>query len=400
MPIRVVVPKELTPKEARVALVPDSVSRLLKLGFEVVVETGAGRGAHFSDEQYQNAGARLAPASSLYQDADIILKVQPPLDEEIDRFPSGSILIGFIHPYRNIERLRRLSQKKLTCFAMESIPRITRAQSMDALSSQATVNGYKAALLAANLTTRFFPMLTTAAGTIRPSKVLVLGAGVAGLQAIATAQRLGAVVEAYDVRPAAKEEVESVGAKFLSTGVSAESTGGYARELTAEEKTKEQEMVAEHIRQADVVITTAHVPGRPAPKLIPEEMVDGMKPGSVIIDVSVDSGGNCSLTRPGEMVERNGVKIVGIEHLTSELSTHASEMYSKNLFYFVNHLSQGGKTLDFDRKDEILSEALLLDQGEVCHESTRSLLSSHPPSPPGGDGRLPAGGAAGGEGGS
>lgn len=383
MPIRVLVPQESSPKEARVALIPETVGRLVKMGFEVGVERGAGEASYYSDELYEKAGARLESSGpSLFQKAEILLKVQPPLEGEIAEFPEGITVIGFFYPHRHPERIPLLQKKKVNYFAMELIPRISRAQAMDALSSQATVNGYRSALLGADLSPRFFPMLTTAAGTIRPAKVLVLGAGVAGLQAIATARRLGAVVEAYDVRASSKEEVESLGAKFITSGVEAEAKGGYARELSPDERKKEQEKVAEHICGADVVITTAHVPGRPAPKLVTEEMVARMRPGSVIIDVSAESGGNCSLTLLGEVVEKNGVKIFGPENLPSSLPTHASEMYSKNLYHFLSHLTQNGKTLEFDLKDEIVSDSLALHQGEIRHGPTRALVSSYSPSPP------------------
>lgn len=375
MSIRVVVPKERTPKEARVALVPDTVGRLVKLGFEVWVEAGAGALSHFSDAQYLKAGAQVKSSDSAFlSQAQVLLKVQPPLEEEIAELPEGVLILGFFFPYRFPTRIKLLNEKKASCLALELIPRISRAQTMDALSSQATVNGYKAALLGANLTCRFFPMLTTAAGTIRPSRVLVMGAGVAGLQAIATAQRLGAIVEAYDIRATAKEEVESLGAKFISTGVNAEGKGGYARELTEDERKQEQAKVVEHLLQADVVITTAHVPGKPAPKLISEGMVKQMKPGSVIIDISAESGGNCVLTRLGELVEWNSVRILGPDHLPSSLATHASEMYAKNLFHFLNLATQSGKTLELDLKDEIIAESLLCHRGTIRHEPIRRLV--------------------------
>ncbi|MDO8528173.1 MAG: Re/Si-specific NAD(P)(+) transhydrogenase subunit alpha [Deltaproteobacteria bacterium] len=360
MAIRLAVPKEHEQNEKRVALVPDVALRLIQKGFEICLESNAGLNAGFPDALYEKAGVKIEKdRGALFKNAQVILTVQTPGEEEIAAFSTGQIVIGFISEHRHPKRVAKMREKKIVSFAMELIPRVTRAQSMDALSSQSTVAGYKAALIAANLSGRFFPMLTTAAGTIRPVKALIFGAGVAGLQAIATAKRLGAVVEAYDVRRAVKEQVQSLGARFLEIAVDAESQGGYARELTPEEKKLEQEMVSQHVGQADVVITTAQIPGRPAPRLITEEMVAQMKPGSVIIDMAAESGGNCSLTKPGETIDKNGVTIFGPINLPSLLPFHASEMYSKNIFNFLNLLTKEGKSLEPDWKDEIIAKSVL-----------------------------------------
>ena len=372
MAVRVGVPKETTPGERRVALVPDVAARLIKLGAEVLVQRGAGAATHYPDEAYE--GCRLVDdAAALLGEADVVLKVQPPSLEEIDAMREGATLIGFLAPHRDPERVARLRDRRITAFAMELVPRISRAQSMDALSSQAAVAGYKAALLAANLTGRFFPMLTTAAGTIRPAKVLVIGAGVAGLQAIATARRLGAMVEAYDVRPATREQVESLGARFVDTGVAAEGEGGYARELTEEEKRKVAEAIARHVAAADAVITTAAVPGRPAPRILTREMVEGMKPGSVVVDLAAETGGNCELTRAGEQVEHGGVTVYGPLNVPSMLAYHASEMYSRNLYNFLALMLKDG-ALAPDWEDEVVRDTALTREGAICHEPTRRLV--------------------------
>lgn len=375
MSIALAVPKETEEGEKRVALVPESAARLVKAGFDVAVEAGAGRGATFSDDDYTTAGARIVSDSrQLFQGADIVVKVQPPSASEIGTLKEDSILVGFLAPQRFPERVALLRDRKITAFAMELIPRITRAQNMDALSSQATVAGYKAALIAANLTARFFPMLTTAAGTIRPVRALVLGAGVAGLQAIATCRRLGAVVEAYDVRSAVKEQVESLGAHFLDTHIDAQAEGGYARELTEDERKREQEMVSDHVARADVVITTAQVPGRQAPRLISEAMVARMKSGSVIVDMAAEQGGNCAHTRAGETVHQNGVAIFGPVNLPSQLAVHASEMYSRNVTHFLLLMTKEGKTLEIDFADAVLAGSVLTHAGEVKHTPTWRMI--------------------------
>jgi len=375
MAIKIAVPKEEAPGERRVALVPEVAGKLVRQGHAVAVESGAGVGAHYLDDAYEKVGAQLVEQrAELLGGAQIVLKVQPPTEDEIDALPEGAVLIGFMYPHRYPERVAKMRDKKLTVFAMELVPRITRAQAMDALSSQATVAGYKAALIAADTIDRFLPMLTTAAGTIRPAQVLVLGAGVAGLQAIATAKRLGAVVSAYDVRRAAGEQVRSLGAKFLELEIDAEAEGGYARELTEEEKAKERAMVEEAIVAADIVITTANIPGRRAPVLVTKAMVERMKPGSVIVDLAAESGGNCEVTRPGETVQVGDVRVVGPLNLPSALAVHASEMYAKNLHNFLELIltEEGGLELDWD--DEILAGSVLVHAGEIKHAPTRELV--------------------------
>ncbi|HGY10510.1 MAG TPA: Re/Si-specific NAD(P)(+) transhydrogenase subunit alpha [Oceanithermus profundus] len=375
MAIKIAVPKEEAPGERRVALVPEVAGKLIKQGHTVAVERGAGVGAHYLDDAYEKAGAVLESSRpELLSGAQIVLKVQPPSEDEIEAMPEGAVLIGFMYPHRYPERVAKMRDKKLTVFAMELVPRITRAQAMDALSSQATVAGYKAALIAADTIDRFLPMLTTAAGTIRPAQVLVLGAGVAGLQAIATAKRLGAVVSAYDVRRAAGEQVRSLGAKFLELEIDAEAEGGYARELTEEEKAKEREMVEQAIVAADIVITTANIPGRRAPILVTKDMVERMKPGSVIVDLAAESGGNCEVTQPGETVEVGVVRVVGPLNLPSALAVHASEMYAKNLQNFLELiLTEEGK-VELDWDDEILAGSVLVHAGEIKHAPTRELV--------------------------
>ena len=372
MPMKLAVPKETAPGERRVALDPSVVTKLTKLGLEVLAEKGAGDAAHFPDDAYGDA--RLVDdAGALCGEADIVVKVAPPSVEEVQRMKDGATLVGFFHAHKNPDLIKAMQAKRITSFAMELIPRISRAQSMDALSSQASIGGYKAAIMGADLSCRFFPMLTTAAGTIRPSKVLVIGAGVAGLQAIATARRLGAMVEAYDVRSATKEQVESLGAKFLDLGVKAEGEGGYARELTEDEKKQQQEALAKFISQCDVLITTAAIPGRPSPKLIPAAMVDGMKPGAVIVDLAAEGGGNCELTRPGETIEHNGVIIHGPLNIPSQVALHASEMYAKNLLNFLSpHINEGEFKPDWE--DEIIAKSCLTHAGEIKHEATRKAV--------------------------
>jgi NAD(P) transhydrogenase subunit alpha len=337
-----------------VALVPDAVSRLSAAGFEVVVEPGAGSEASFPDAAYGDAGASVSGA---VWDADAVAKVRKPTAEEIGRLRSGQVLVGFLEPLTDTAGIERLAERGVHAFAMESIPRITRAQSMDALSSQATVSGYKAVLIAADRLPRFFPMLMTAAGTVAPAKVLILGAGVAGLQAIATAHRLGAVVAGFDVRPVVREQVESLGATFLDLGIVGEETaGGYARELTEDEQRRQQEALEERIPDYDALITTALIPGRAAPRLIPATAVAKMRPGSVIVDLAAETGGNCELTDPGDVVERDGVTIVGLTNLPSTMPFHASQLYARNVSSLLQHLAPEGElTLDWD--DEITAGA-------------------------------------------
>jgi len=345
------VPRETAPGERRVALVPDVASRLVGAGFTVAVERGAGTSAGFDDGEYEAAGASVVDA--VLGQAEAIVMVQKPSAEQIGRLRSGDVLVAFLQPLTDAEGIERLRTQGVVAFAMESIPRITRAQPMDALSSQATVGGYKAVLLAAERLPKFFPMLTTAAGTVPPAKVLVLGAGVAGLQALATARRLGAVVSGFDVRPVVKEQVESLGATFLDLGIRGEETeGGYAAELTSEQQAVQQAALEARLPEFDVVITTAAVPGRPAPKLIPETAVRAMRPGSVIVDLAAETGGNCALTKPGEEVEESGVTIVGLLNLPSTMPTHASQLYARNVMALLQHLAPEGE-LKLDWDDEI-----------------------------------------------
>ena len=336
------------------ALVPDVISRLVQGGFEVAVERGAGVAASFPDDAYLGAGAEMVAD---VWDADGVVKVRKPTAAEIELVQEGQVLIGFLEPLTDQAGIERLAERGAHAFAMESIPRITRAQAMDALSSQATVSGYKAVLLAADHLPRFFPMLMTAAGTVAPAKVLVLGAGVAGLQAIATARRLGAVVAGFDVRPVVREQVESLGATFLELGIIGEETaGGYARELTEEEQRHQQEELAERIPDYDVVITTALIPGRPAPKLIPAEAITRMRQGSVIVDLAAESGGNAEVTEPGAIVERDGVTVIGTTNLPSGMPFHASQLYARNVSELLQHLAPEGE-LRLDWEDEITAAA-------------------------------------------
>ena len=369
MPIRLGVPKEIEQGERRVALVPSVAERFNKLGVELLLETGAGAGSYHPDSSYD--GVTIAgSASELYQQADLILKIQPPTEAEIAQIREGATVASMMLPYRYPERVRKLRDRKILSFAMELVPRISRAQGMDVLSSQASIAGYKAVLMAADRYGGFFPMLTTAAGTIRPAKVLVIGAGVAGLQAIATAKRLGAMVEGYDVRGATREQVESLGAKFVDTGVSADGAGGYARELTEEEKQKQQSVLETHIAAADVVITTAAIPGRPSPKIIGKAVVEQMKPGAVIVDLAAEGGGNCEVTDPGNQVIHNDVIVFGPLNVPSTLPVHASEMYSKNLLNFLTPMIENGEFKP-DWDDEVIADSTLTRDGEIKHAATR-----------------------------
>lgn len=373
MPVRVGVPKELFSGERRVALDPSVAERFIKLGAEIIIEKGAGKGAHFSDTAYTDKVRLVDDAATVYANADIILKVQPPTPDEVAALRDGAVIISFMQPHRQTEMVAQLRDRNITSFAMELVPRISRAQSMDALSSQASIAGYKVALMAASLASVFFPMLTTAAGTVRPAKAVIIGAGVAGLQAIATCKRLGAQVEAYDIRAAAKEQVESLGAKLIDTGVSAEGQGGYARELTAEEKKKQADVLAKHIAAANVVISTAAIPGRPAPKIITTAMVEAMKPGAVIVDLAADSGGNCELTQPGETYEYKDIIIHGPVNIPSMIPVHATEMYAKNLYNFISPMIKNGE-LALDWNDEVIAQSALTHAGEIRHAPTRKLV--------------------------
>ncbi|HKA25974.1 MAG TPA: Re/Si-specific NAD(P)(+) transhydrogenase subunit alpha [Gaiellaceae bacterium] len=361
--MKVGVPRETAAGERRVALVPESIKRLAGGGFEVAVERGAGQAASFPDSDYEEAGASLVDEA---YSSDAVAKVQPPSAEEAARLRDGQVLIGFLQPLTDAQGIDRLSERGVVAFAMESIPRITRAQAMDALSSQATVSGYKAAVLAADQLPKFFPMLMTAAGTVAPAKVLVVGAGVAGLQAIATARRLGAVVSGFDVRPIVREQVESLGATFLDLGIAGEETAeGYARELSEEAQQRQQEALEARLPDFDAVITTALVPGHPAPRLIPASAVAAMRPGSVIIDLAAEAGGNCELTEPGEVVVREDVTIVGYTNLPSTMPFHASQLYSRNVLALLEHLAPEGE-LKLDWDDEITASACVTRKEEVA----------------------------------
>lgn len=363
--------KETRLHEQRVAIVPQVAEKYQALGLEVLLERGAGHASAFSDQSYQEV-QYFDHLSSLAR-ANILLTVQPPELEVLNHLQPESILVGMLQPTAQPELLQRLCEKKITSFSLELMPRISRAQTMDVLSSQATVAGYKAVLIAAHASKRFFPMLTTAAGTIKPARVLVIGAGVAGLQAIATAKRLGAIVEAYDVRATTKEQVESLGAKFISLEIDAQTETGYARALTEEEQKQANQLMATHIAKADVVITTAAIPGKPAPKLISEQMVNSMLPGSIIVDLAAESGGNCELTQAGKNIERDNALIIGPENLPSQLPTNASEMYAKNIFNFVSTWVKDSKlALDWD--DELIKSCALTHEGKPVSPIAKQML--------------------------
>ena len=372
----IVVPKESAEGERRVGLVPDTVARLIKAGHTIRIERGAGTRASFPDDAYTAAGATVVDHSALFAGADLVVHVNRPSDAELDEIPPGTALLGLLAPLGDPRYVEALAAHKLRALSMDAIPRITRAQSMDALSSQSNIAGYKAVILAAEYLPKFFPMLTTAAGTIAPAKVLILGAGVAGLQAIATARRLGAVVSGYDVRAAVKEQVQSLGATFLEfdLGESAEGSGGYAKELTPEQAERQRQWMVDHIGNSDVVIPTALVPGRRAPILITEDAVRKMRPGSVIVDVAADAGGNSALTKPGEVVVDGGVTIVGIKNLAATMPLHASQLYSRNVLALLDAIVKEGK-LNLDRSDEIVRDTLLTENGEILHEPTKTALA-------------------------
>jgi proton-translocating NAD(P)+ transhydrogenase subunit alpha len=367
MPIRLAVPNEIASGERRIALDPVVAKKMIEMGVDVRMQKGAAASALFSDDQFEGV-TLIDSAEELYKDADMIFKVQPPTLDELNMMQDGCVVASFMTPHLNQDLTQRMCEKKVTSLAMELVPRITRAQSMDALSSQASISGYKGVLMGADRAAVFFPMLTTAAGTIRPAKVLIIGAGVAGLQAIATAKRLGAVVSAYDVRAATKEQCESLGAKFVDTGVSADGEGGYARELTDEEKQQQQEVLDKHICMSDVIVTTAAIPGRPSPKIISASVVANMKVGAVIIDLASEGGGNCELTKPGETVDFEGrVVIHGPLNVPSQVPVHASEMYAKNLFNLVSPFIKEGE-LELDWEDEVIANTALTHAGEIKSE--------------------------------
>jgi len=371
------VPKETVANEHRVALIPDGVKRYAGAGHTVLVQAGAGEGAFISDEAYQAAGATIVPEAASAFAADLVLKVQKPSSEELGLMQPGSALVAFLQPMVNTDLVQDLLGRRITSFSMDAIPRTTRAQYMDALSSMATVAGYKAVLLAADHLAKFMPLLTTAAGTIPPAKVLVIGAGVAGLQAIATARRLGAVVEAYDTRPVVKEQVESLGGKFIDIPVDtseAQDKGGYAKEVSQEVLRKQQEVLAQRASRSDAIITTAAVPGRPAPRLISEETVQNMSAGSVIVDLAAETGGNCELTVPGEIVERHGVTIIGLLNIPSTIPVHASQMYSKNILNLLALLIDKEGRLTLDMSDEIVRGTVITRDGELLHEGTKARM--------------------------
>jgi H+-translocating NAD(P) transhydrogenase subunit alpha len=374
MPVTIGALRESAPQETRVSLVPEVADKFAQAGAKILLEKGAGIRAQFPDSSYKSVTWADSPAAVIEQ-SQVLLTVQPLSVEQIQRLKSGTVVIGYMQAYSRKAEVKALKERNITSFAMEFVPRISRAQSMDALSSQAAIAGYKAVLIAADNLQKFLPMLTTAAGTIRPAGVLVIGAGVAGLQAIATARRLGAVVEAYDVRAATKEQVKSLGAKFVDTGVSAEGTGGYARELTEEEKRKQQEILDARIAAVDAVVTTASVPGRPAPRIISRAAVERMRPGSVIVDIAAEQGGNCELTRAGEIVEHQGVKIIGAVNLAAQLAYNASEMYARNLLNFLKPALQNGE-LAIDWKDEVFAQSCLTHGGEIKHEPTAKSIEA------------------------
>jgi NAD(P) transhydrogenase subunit alpha len=375
--MKIAIAKELPVNERRVALIPDVVARLAKQGLEIWVEAGAGEKAFFSDALYEEAGAKvIADSAQLWGEADVLLKVSPPQPEEIGKLREGGILIGFLNPLGDPALIQQLSDRRVTALSMEMIPRTSRAQSMDALSSQANIAGYKAVLIASANLPKYFPMLTTAAGTIRPAKVLILGAGVAGLQAIATARRLGAVVEAFDIRPEVKEQVQSLGAKFVDVTLEEDTVaeGGYAKEISEQAKQRTREVLTEHVAASDVVITTAQVPGKKAPVLVTADMVAQMKPGSVIVDLASDQGGNCEGSEAGKNVQKNGVTIMGPINLPASMPVHASEVYAKNLSALLKLMVTKEGELDLNFEDDIIEGACVTHGGEIRSERVKQAL--------------------------
>ena len=375
--MKISVPKETIHGETRVAATPQSVKELIKAGYKVNIETGAGTSSFISDDDFKNAGANIVNSTNeLYKDSDIIIKVAAPTRDEIELMPKNSILVSFFQPTIELEKVKSISSKKITGLSMHLVPRTTLAQKMDALSSQANIAGYKAVLMGSSHMSVYMPLLMTAAGTIRPAKVLILGAGVAGLQAIATAKRLGAQVEAFDVRPEVKEQVESLGAKFVE--VSSESDdgigeGGYAKETSDEYKQKQQELIKEHISKADMVVTTALIPGRKAPILIGKDVVELMKPGSVIMDLAAENGGNCEVTEKDKIITHNDVIVDGTSNIPATMPVHASELYAKNISALVLYMTKENN-LNLDMDDEIISGSTFTHQGTITHEPTRNLL--------------------------
>ena len=382
--MKIAVPRETAEGETRVALTPQIAGQLVSDGAEVLVQAGAGEASSNTDEAYREAGATIVPdAPALYGQADVVLRVGRPSDEEVEMLREGSILIGTLGTLAKPELAQKLAKQGVTAISMDAIPRITRAQSMDTLSSQATVGGYKAVLIAAERLPKFMPLLTTAAGTVRPAKGIVMGAGVAGLMAIGTARRLGAVVEATDVRPVVKEQVQSLGGTFLEVEMTdeekakAETAGGYATEMSDDYKRRQAELIAERVKEADFVITTALIPGRPAPKLVTDAMVKSMKPGSVIVDMAAEMGGNVEGTEPGKEVVRHGVKIIGLTNLPATMPGSATQMYAKNLQTLIKHLLKDGE-INVDLDDEITRGATITHAGKVVHEATAKALGIEP----------------------
>jgi NAD(P) transhydrogenase subunit alpha len=368
------IPKETAAHERRVALVPETVTKLIDKGLEVQIESGAGRPANYPDEAYQKVGATIAnDRASLFSSADILICIQTPAHTDLNKMAAGSILIGLLWAQQNSETVELLQNQQITSLSMDAIPRISRAQSMDALSSMSSIAGYKAALIAANQLDRYMPMMMTAAGTVAPAKVLVLGAGVAGLQAIATAKRLGAKVEAFDIRPAVKEQVESLGATFVEIpdlDEESETEGGYAKELAEDEQERQRQVIHEHAKKSDIIITTALIPGKPAPLLVTKEMVTDMHAGAVIVDLAAEQGGNCELTEAGQTKNINNVKVVGPLNVPSMLAYHASQLYSKNMLSLLNHLIKEGKP-EFDFEDEITLKTTITHRGEIISPSLK-----------------------------
>ncbi|MCL4314062.1 MAG: Re/Si-specific NAD(P)(+) transhydrogenase subunit alpha [Actinobacteria bacterium] len=378
MVMKLVVPTETLPGERRVAIVPDVVGRLTQIGCEVQIQSGAGSRAHFPDDAYEAKGASIVKSfAEAMAGANLVVKVQPPSLDEIASMTKGTACISLLQPMVNLEIVKALASRGVDSFSLDLLPRISRAQSMDVLSSQATVTGYRGVIVAASNLEKFFPMFMTAAGTVPPAKVLILGAGVAGLQAIATARRLGAVVRAYDVRAAAKEEVESLGATFVELPLETqEGEGGYAREQSEEYLRRQRELVAEHVAASDVVITTAAIPGRRAPLLVTKDMVEAMQEGSVIVDLAVDTGGNCELSQAGKDIDHNGVRICGVSNPPSSMPTHASFLFARNVVnYLVPMVSEG--SLAPDASDEIVAATWVTKDGEVIHEATKALIDSN-----------------------
>jgi proton-translocating NAD(P)+ transhydrogenase subunit alpha len=378
--MKIAVPRETADGETRVALTPQTAAQLIGDGVEVLVQRGAGEASHISDAEFTEAGATIVPdAPALYGQADVVVRVGRPTEEEIGMLRSGTVVIGTLGTLANPKLAESLARSGVTAISMDAIPRISRAQSMDTLSSQATVGGYKAVLIAADRLPKFMPLLTTAAGTVRPARVLVFGAGVAGLMAIGTARRMGAVVQATDVRPVVKEQVESLGATFLEVEMTeeekaqAQTEGGYAREPSEDYKRRQAELIASKVGEADAVITTALIPGRPAPRLITEEMVKSMKPGSVIVDMAAEMGGNCELTEPGKEVVKHGVRIIGFTNLPATMPGSATQMYAKNIQTLLKHLIKDGK-LQLDFGDEITRGATITHGGKVVNEATAKAL--------------------------